>query len=179
MFRQKPPGIHKSNWDKAERVRLMAEAVIEANTLKEFKPQDDEVEVYENYFDNKIVGTCYAYTRNNYRIGISDRLVSSYYVLKRNSRYNSYPSQLYRYFSKNTDLHYAGKYLRSERWGSPEGNFGKDIFFHNGKEVEIESSNTLCYKEVPCQSSVEAKGGKRRPKSKRKRYTRRKATRKC
>jgi hypothetical protein len=54
----------------------------------------------------------------------------------------------------------------------------KDIFFHNGKEIEIESSNTLCYKEVPCQSSVEAKGGKRRRTSKRRRHTRRKATRK-
>jgi hypothetical protein len=132
--------------------------------------------VYENYFDNKIVGTCYAYTLNNYRIGISDRLVSSYYVLKSNSKYNSYPSHPYRYFSKNTDLYYAGKYLRSERWGSPEGNFGKDIFFHDGKEVEIESSDKLCYKEVPCQSS--SKGGRRRLKSKRKRRNRRKTIRK-
>lgn len=178
MFRPRPPGINQINWDKAEGARLMAEAVIEANTLKEFKPQDDEVEVYENYFDNKIVGTCYAYTLNNYRKGISDRLVRSYYVLKNNSRYKSYPSQPYRYFSKNTDLHYAGKYLRSVRWGSPEGNFGKDIFFHDGKEVEIESSDTLCYKEVPCESPAGAKGGNRCRTSKRRRRNRRKTTRK-
>jgi len=176
MFRPKPPGIPQSNWDRAEKARLIAEAVIEANTLKEFKPQDDEVEVYENHFDNKIVGTCYSYTRNNYRKGISDRLVRSYYVLKNNSRYNSYPSQPYRYFSKNTDLHYAGKYLRSERWGSPEGNFGKDIFFDNGEEVAIESSDTLCYVVARCQPS--SKGGKRRPKSKRARRNRRKTSRK-
>jgi hypothetical protein len=174
MFRPRPPGIHQSNWDKAERARLIAETIIEANSIKQYIPQSDELEVYENHFDNKIVGTCYAYSRKNYRVGDPTKL-GSYYTVKKNTRY---PSNPYRYFSKNTDLHYAGKYLRSERWGSPEGNFGKDIFFHNGKEVEIESSDTLCYVVVPCESSAGVKGGKRRPKSKRKRHNRRKATRK-
>ena len=172
MFRPSPHGIEPSNWHRAESARIIAETIMEANSIKKYTPRSDEVEVYSMKFSDKIENKCYAYTLNNYRVGDPTKL-SRYYDIKEHND----PSDPYRYFSKSTDLHYAGEYRRSERGGS-YGKFGKDIFFRDGKEIEIESSNNLCYKEVPCESPAGVKGGKRRRTSKRTRRNRRKTSRK-
>ena len=167
--------IIKKEKEKAETNKAQLNETIKRQVadVRNYTIPEDEEEVFAiDLVTINNTTKCYEYATDTYSKGMDINL-SLYRELYPGPEN---PPTPYRFFAKKTNIQYAGTYLRSIREGSEHSEDYTDVFRLKGKDNIIKYSDKRCYREVPCQSSN--KGGKRRPKSKRKRHNRRKSTRK-